>query len=275
MLLKSPEERAQLWREVSAAQDDEQRELLLRALATGALEELRSEFDLYSSYEDPFIDTFLLLDRCGRLLDAELLLRYQALALDDEDRGRKFFGSVIDRLAQITDDQSADPALRRQAADFYVLWREHIPSQEELWLSVAEVAKRYDVVVQTVYKWISQGKISAWRTPGGGGTRVPVGQFTEGLVDATLTDLAAETGEGDAAVGPVRRLRSASEPAYQKVLEAIEAGRIPQLPRRRYLPARAAALNKAEELVPRESDVDGFREDKLPTRRGPYRKREG
>src|SRR6266480_5201665 len=109
LLLKSPNERSQLWVRLAKARDREERELLVRAVAADLLEDLRSEFDLYSSYEDPFVETVLLLDRCGRLVEPDMLDHYKELGADEDGAGRKFFYAVIDRVAEIAGNRSYDP----------------------------------------------------------------------------------------------------------------------------------------------------------------------
>jgi excisionase family DNA binding protein len=271
VLLKSPEERTNFWANVASAEDEEKRELLLRALGKDVLEEIHSEFDLYNSYEDPFVETFVLLDRCELLLDKQMFGLYQEL--HEDQGGKRLFGEIIDRLAQISGDNKYDPPQRTCAADLYVMWREHVGPSEQHWLTVAEVAKRYGVVVQTVYKWIDQGKLSARKTPGGGGTRIAAREIAAHETDASLAQLAAEALH-EKAVGPVRRIVR-DRPAYEKVLDAIEDGRIPQLPRRRYLPDRARSLERADVLVPVTEHVEKFRESpKARGRKAKYRGQE-
>ena len=273
MLLKSPEERSELWATLRKATDEEQRELLLLAVAKGVLEELRSEFDLYSSYEDPFLETIVLLDRCNALLDPEMLRLYQGIGLEEKTGGREFFHAIISRLGRIAENQRVDPALRTQAADFYLTWREHVGSYEEEWLTVADVAKKYGVVVQTVYKWINDNKLRAWKTPGGG-IRIPARHVTAHPSDSEVVRLAAGRPH-DEAVGMVRRVDSGVEPAYEKVVAAIESGNVPPLPRRRYLPDRAGVLAGSSDVAPTLEHVDRFREEKQPRRRrSSYRAKE-
>jgi excisionase family DNA binding protein len=172
----SPEERSSEWRETSA-QRGEVRERRLRYLAAHMLVELRSEFDLYGGYADEFVETLLTLDRHDALFDHEMMTAYQFLGATD-DSGARLLALIAGRLAVLADADAAVPETRTRAAALAEIWRERVQSAEdEAYLTVAQVAARYAVTPQAVYKWIQKGKIEAEETPGGS-YRVPAAQFT-------------------------------------------------------------------------------------------------
>ncbi len=119
----SPEERAIEWRETSA-QRGEARERRLHYLAVHMLEELRSEFDLYSGYEDLFVEGLFLLDRQEALFDHEMMTVYQFVGTE-EDSGARLLALVAGRLAQVADDESVEAELRTRArrAARRAVWR--------------------------------------------------------------------------------------------------------------------------------------------------------
>ena len=171
----SPEERAIEWRETSAQRGDD-RERRLHYLAVHMLEELRSEFDLYGGYEDEFVESLLLLDGQEELFDHEMMIVYQFVGTDEESGGR-LLALIAARLASIA-ARSPDE-LGTRAGLLADLWRERMLAAEregESYITVAQVAARYAVTPQAVYKWIQKGKVVAEETPGGS-YRIPSGQF--------------------------------------------------------------------------------------------------
>jgi excisionase family DNA binding protein len=162
----SPEERAIEWRETSA-QRGEARERRLHYLAVHMLEELRSEFDLYSGYEDDFVESLLVLDRQDALFDHEMMTVYQFLGATDDSGGR-LLSLVVSRLRALAEADSLDADARVRAAKLAETWRERVMSvEDDTYLTVAQVAARYAVTPQAVYKWIQKGRIEAEETPGG------------------------------------------------------------------------------------------------------------
>lgn len=175
MLITGPEDRAIEWRE-TAAHRGEERERRLRYLASNILVELRGPFDLYHGHEDEFLETILLLDRFGRLLDQDLLTAYQGIAIED-DAAPRFFASITARLGELAADEGIDSDEGSRAAELELRWREAIADKEtDSMLTVAEVAARFGVRPQAVYKWIHSGKIFYEESPGGS-YRVPAAQF--------------------------------------------------------------------------------------------------
>ena len=69
-------------------------------------------------------------------------------------------------------------------------WQLHIADRAQAgrqWLTAAQVAARYGVTPQAVYKWIAAGRVRAEQTPGGS-WRLPADQFTHEHIrpDATM-----------------------------------------------------------------------------------------
>ena len=58
------------------------------------------------------------------------------------------------------------------------VWQGHMLERprDETWLTAPQVAARYGVTPQAVYKWIKEGRVSAEQTPGGS-WRLPAEQF--------------------------------------------------------------------------------------------------
>jgi excisionase family DNA binding protein len=66
-------------------------------------------------------------------------------------------------------------------------WREHVLGRrrtEPDYVSVGDVAARYGVTTQAVYKWLKDGRIEATRGPGGS-WRIPAAQFDRDQRPAT------------------------------------------------------------------------------------------
>ena len=66
-------------------------------------------------------------------------------------------------------------------------WREHLLVREPAepgYLSVADVAARYGVSTQAVYKWLAKQRIEGTRGPGGS-WRIPAAQFQSDTRPAT------------------------------------------------------------------------------------------
>jgi excisionase family DNA binding protein len=140
------------------------------------LEELRSEFDLYSGYEDEFVESVFALDEQDALFDHEMMTVYQFLGVEEQS-GARLLALMAGRLAAIADADSVDPPVGARAASLAEVWRERLfASEDGEYLTVAQVAARYGVTPQAVYKWIHSGKIEAEERPGGS-YRVPASQF--------------------------------------------------------------------------------------------------
>jgi excisionase family DNA binding protein len=250
LLILSPEERATLWHRAAITSDQEEREHLLERVATSALEEsLRSKFDLYGDIGDRFVDSILVLAAADRLLDNDMLRRFQAIAIDDRG-GDRFFAAVIARLGEVTEDSTAPADLRARARDHAEYWRDHAPALTEELFSVEEVARHFFVSKAAVYRWIKSGKLAAKKTPGGTIMGVYASELASSGPTKELTHLAVT----EATAASSRVIASASAPAYRDVLADISAGRTKKVPRRRFDEARAHALDEAE----RRAVIQGF-----------------
>jgi excisionase family DNA binding protein len=278
MLISTPEDRTQLWAYIADCRDSDDRESRLEALGKSALEDLRSQFDLYSNYEDPFIETMKLLDRAGELLDRQMLSYYLRIGRGSEDAGRDFFRGVLNRLVRVV-ETGTDQLSRTQAADLYVLWRDHVGSlgaKDVMW-TVSDVAKKYGVVPQTVYKWIDNGKVHAHRSPGGGCIRIDPRDLEDEGSSSRLARAAVKEFDEMSVVarGRPRKINEDVAPAYEAALAALDEGTLPSLPRRRYDPERVQLAEAMMRPAPSSGHVHEFAEpgSGASRRRGPYKSR--
>lgn len=254
MLILSPEERANLWLRAATAHDQEERERLLEQVASSALEEsLRSKFDLYGDLGDRFVDSVLVLAHADRLLDNDMLRRFQAIAIDERG-GDRFFSAVIARLGEVAEDSAVYAELRARARDHRDYWRDHAPSLAEELCSIDDVARQFFVSKAAVYRWIKTGKLAARRTPGGSIIGVYASELAGSTPAKELTHLAV------AEATRHRRIDSDAL-AYESVLADIAAGRTKKIPARRYDSDRAEALERAEELAAAQSPTSGYETD--------------
>lgn len=79
---------------------------------------------------------------------------------------------------------------RVRAVELASQWREHLITRERAepgYLSVADVAARYSVSTQAVYKWLAEGRIEGTRGPGGS-WRIPAAQFDADARPATTRE---------------------------------------------------------------------------------------
>ncbi|HVC88802.1 MAG TPA: helix-turn-helix domain-containing protein [Gaiellaceae bacterium] len=173
MLAISPEDRAIMWREALAHRGDD-RLAHLRFIASDLLVALHSSFDLYMGYEDDFVETIVILADRDLFLDNDMLSAYQALGADDEEAPGRLLALVVSRLGDLA---GSGTAASGRAGELAELWSEVLSSKEEEdVLTVAQVAARYRVTPQAVYKWIHAGKVDAEETPGGS-YRIAASQF--------------------------------------------------------------------------------------------------
>jgi excisionase family DNA binding protein len=173
MLATSPEDRAIMWRE-ALAHRGEDRLAHLRFIASDLLAALRSPFDLYTGYEHDFVETVVMLADHDLFLDNDMLSAYQALGADDEEAPGRLLALVVSRLGDLAGSGTAAPG---RAGELAELWSDVLSSKEEDdMLTVSQVAARYRVTPQAVYKWIHAGKVDAEETPGGS-YRIAASQF--------------------------------------------------------------------------------------------------
>jgi excisionase family DNA binding protein len=177
MEILSPEDRVVLWRSVIDA-EGQKRETLLHVIAKEIIESL-SALDLYSEdYERLTIDSLQTLDDAG--LFARDSVR-QCLELIHEPEGGVdlLAAEVAGLLREAAGIEHLDADRRVRSVEMAAEWREHVlgrqQSEPEL-LSVGDVAARFGVTTQAVYKWLKNERIEAMRSPGGS-WRVPAAQF--------------------------------------------------------------------------------------------------
>jgi len=205
MEILSPEDRVVLWR---AAIDAEgaRRETLLRAIAKEIFESLGA-LDMYADrYAQLTIESLSTLDHAG--LFASDSLRRCLEALHEPGGGVELFAAeVAGLLRDAASVEHLGVQRRIRAVEMAAQWREHLLFREPAepgYLSVADVAARYGVSTQAVYKWLAKQRIEGTRGPGGS-WRIPAAQFrsdtrpaaTRERLDALQTQLLAQHGDSD------------------------------------------------------------------------------
>lgn len=184
MSIMSPGDRAVLWR-AAIMSGSEDRDTMLKVLAREVLDSVGRRFDLYGHYEDELIEAVALLDESGLLGRDDLREAFEE-ADKDEEHARTFLALFADHLRQAGELERLGVDRRLRAIELAGTWRKHLlerPPEDGDWLTVAEVAARYEVTPQAVYKWIGRGRVQSHRTPGGS-IRLPASQFERaGRVD--------------------------------------------------------------------------------------------
>ncbi len=177
MEIMSPEDRVVLWRAAIDA-DGTRREALLRAVAKEVYDSLGA-LDMYADeYAQLVVETLTTLDDAGLFSSDSLRLCLESL--HEPEAGAELLAS---ELAGLLRDAAAVEHLgverRIRAVEMAGLWREHLLARdpsEPGYLNVAEVAARYGVTTQAVYKWLAKGRVDGTRGPGGS-WRIPAAQF--------------------------------------------------------------------------------------------------
>jgi excisionase family DNA binding protein len=177
MEIVSPEDRVVLWRSTVDA-DGSQRTALLHVIAKDVVDSL-SALDLYEdTYAKLTLDSLQTLDDAG--LFARDSMRRCLESLHEADGGVDLLASEIAGLlrdAAGVDHLGADRRVR--AVEMASEWREHVLGRrrpEPQYVSVGDVAARYGVTTQAVYKWLKDDRIEGTRGPGGS-WRIPAAQF--------------------------------------------------------------------------------------------------
>lgn len=174
MLILSPQERAQAWHDAVSALPDE-RDYKRRMLASVAFQMVGSELGLYSDdYATASRDSFDLLEKSGLIGRDELRQSFEEI---DEERGttRAFAAALGRHLREASTVKRLGREERESARTLAELWRAaaaadvegEVDDDNEVYVTVAEVAAVYDVTPQAVYKWIHKGVIKARERPGG------------------------------------------------------------------------------------------------------------
>jgi excisionase family DNA binding protein len=168
MSILSPTDRAVLWR-MTVTSGSEGRASRLRILASEILESAGRRLDLYSDHNEEVVETVEILDASGLLGRDDLREAFED-ADENDDRAQTFAALLASHLDAAAEIDRLGVDVRLRALRLAGVWRGHVRDRARdapEWLSAAQVAARYGVTPQAVYKWIDAGRISAERTPGG------------------------------------------------------------------------------------------------------------
>jgi excisionase family DNA binding protein len=177
MSILSPTDRAVLWR-TAVTSGSEERPSLLRVLAAEILASVGRRLDLYGGYEGEIVETVEILDRSGLLGRDDLREAFEEA--DEDDGHAETFGALLAaHLGAAADMERLGVERRLRAVRLAGAWQAHVADHARAprkWLTAAEVAARYGVTPQAVYRWIAAGRVRAEQTPGGS-WRLPADQF--------------------------------------------------------------------------------------------------
>jgi excisionase family DNA binding protein len=177
MSILSPSDRAVLWRTVLGSGSAE-RESLLRVLAAEILGSVGRRLELYDGHEDEVVETVGLLDASGLLGRDDLRESFEE-ADEDDDHAQSFVALVASHLSHAADIERLGVDERVKALRLAGAWQSHLRDRTQAHsesLTAPQVAARYGVTPQAVYKWIKAGRVRAEQTPGGS-WRLPADQF--------------------------------------------------------------------------------------------------
>lgn len=185
MEILSPEDRVVLWRSTVDA-EGRQREALLHAIAKEVVESL-SALDLYGdTYAQLVLDSLQTLDDTG--LFARDSVRRGLETLHEPEGGVDLLvAELAGLLRDAADVEHLGVDRRVRAVEMASEWREHVLGRqraEPQCVSVGDVAARFGVTTQAVYKWLKDQRIDATRGPGGS-WRIPAAQFDRDARPAT------------------------------------------------------------------------------------------
>jgi excisionase family DNA binding protein len=188
MEILSPEDRVVLWRAAIDAQGT-RRETLVRTIAKEIFESL-GDLDMYSDrYAQLTLESLSVLDDAG--LFASDSLRRCLESLHEPGGGVELLAAeVAGLLRDAAGNEHLGVQRRIRAVEMASQWREHLLVREPAergYLSVADVAARYGVSTQAVYKWLARQRIEGTRGPGGS-WRIPAAQFQSDTRPATTRE---------------------------------------------------------------------------------------
>ena len=148
-----------------------QRQALVHLIAKEIMGSL-SELDLYSDeYAKLTLESLRTLDDAGLFADDGL--RRCIETLYEPEGGVALLGAEISGLLRdAAGVEHLGPGRRVRAMAMASDWREHVTGRrraEPEYVSVGDVAARYGVTTQAVYKWLRDERIEATRGPGGSG----------------------------------------------------------------------------------------------------------
>jgi excisionase family DNA binding protein len=177
MEILSPEDRVVLWRAAIDA-DGSRREALMHAIAKEIVDSLGA-LDLYEDqYAQLTLESLQTLDDAG--LFASDSLRKCLETLHEPGGGVDLLAAEFAGLLRAAADVEHLGVERRvRAVETASQWREHVLARqrpEPAYLSVGDVAARFGVTTQAVYKWLQRQRIEGTRGPGGS-WRIPAAQF--------------------------------------------------------------------------------------------------
>jgi excisionase family DNA binding protein len=185
MEILSPEDRVVLWRAAIEA-DGSRREALVHAIAKEIVESLGA-LDVYEDqYAQLTLESLKTLDDAG--LFASDSLRKCLEALQEPGGGADLLAAELAGLLRAAADVEHLGVQRRvRAVEMASQWREHVLGRrrpEPAYLSVGDVAARFGVTTQAVYKWLQKQRIEGTRGPGGS-WRIPAAQFEHDMRPAS------------------------------------------------------------------------------------------
>jgi excisionase family DNA binding protein len=163
-------------------------------LAAEILDSVGRRLDLYGGYEDEVVETVGLLDASALLGRDDLREAFEE-ADEDDDRAQAFVALLAGHLNQAADVERLGADERIKAVRLAGAWQSHLLDRAQAHdesLTAAQVAARYGVTPQAVYKWIKAGRVRAEQTPGGS-WRLPANQFDDArlLAGWRMTELKA------------------------------------------------------------------------------------
>lgn len=177
MDILSPEDRVVLWREAIDA-EGARRETLVRVIANEIFQSLGT-LDLYADeYAQLTVDSLTMLDDAG-LFASDSLRRCLEMMNESNGGVELLAAEMAGLLREASGVEHLGVARRDRATKMAAGWREHLLAREPAergYLGVADVAARYGVTTQAVYKWLSKERIEGTRGPGGS-WRIPTAQF--------------------------------------------------------------------------------------------------
>jgi excisionase family DNA binding protein len=185
MEILSPEDRVVLWRSTIDA-EGRQREALLRVIAKEVVDSL-GDLDLYGDeYAQLTLDSLQTLDDAG-LFARDSMRRCLETLHEPEGGVDQLAAEVSGLLRDAAGAEHLGVDHRIRAVEMASEWREHVigrQRREPEYVSVGDVAARFGVTTQAVYKWLKDDRIEATRGPGGS-WRIPAAQFDRDTRPAT------------------------------------------------------------------------------------------
>jgi excisionase family DNA binding protein len=148
---------------------------LLRVVAAEILASVGRRLDLNDGYEDEAVETVGLLDASGLLGCNDLRQSFE----EADDHAQSFVALLAAHLSHAADIERLGTNQCVQALRLAGAWQSHLLDRARTQsdpLTAPQVAARYGVTPQAVYKWIKAGRVRAKQTPGGS-WRLPADQF--------------------------------------------------------------------------------------------------